>query len=150
MTSQPVFELKQHWMATSVLAGGNGSGKKMSIRVYQDRVECNSPGAFSKGSTETIRWDQVAQVVIQEGVAFNGLTVETNGGGGFSVTGFNKGEVQAAKEFIDNRLAEVGATSASSSTGTALASEIAALADLHSKGVLSDDEFAAAKARLFL
>ena len=120
----------------------------MSIRVYGDRVECNSPGMFSRGRTDTIRWDQVAQVVIEEGVAFNGLTVETNGGGGFSVTGFNKDEVRAAKSFIDERVAEARSMSTASTTGAALAAELAALAELHSKGVLSDEEFAAAKARV--
>jgi hypothetical protein len=121
------------------------------VRVYDDRVECLRPGVISRGLTETIRYEQVAQVLVTRGLAFSKLAVQSNGGGGFAIDGLKKDEADAAKELIDERVAryraDITTTRAPVNSG-GLADQLTQLASLRESGALSEEEFQQAKARL--
>jgi hypothetical protein len=61
----------------------------------------------TRGTTDTIRYEQIAQVLIDRRVMWSSRRVETNGGGGFTVGGLKKDPADAAKELIDQRVARV-------------------------------------------
>ncbi len=130
--------------------GSNKARQPMTLRVFEDRVECRTPGLLTRGTLETIHYGQIAQVAIDRRVTWSKLAVETNGGGGFAIGGLKKTDAEAAKALIDERVAQVRSsvpTSAPEST-TSVADELAKLSVLRDSGALTEEEFAAAKARL--
>jgi len=122
--------------------------KMMTLRVFADRVECTQPGLVGSGTTESIRYEQIAQVFIDRGLRWNRLAIETTGGGGFGIAGINRGDADAAKALIEERIERSRAPVAAPTAAPSIADQIAQLAALRDSGALSDEEFAAAKARL--
>jgi predicted acylesterase/phospholipase RssA len=110
------------------------------LSIFDDRVECRQPGVIKRGPTETIRYQQVAQVVVHRGVLWSGLTVETIAGGGFRIDGLRKKDAEAAKAALDSRVA--------SASGPDHGAQLEKLKSLYAAGVLTDTEFAAAERRL--
>jgi hypothetical protein len=143
---QPLLTAREKLMSVS-----DGGRRTMTLRVYDDRVECTKPGLLTRGATDTIRYEQIAQVVVDRRIMWSKLAVETNGGGGFQIAGLNKDEADTAKTLIDERVARLQtATAATHATDTAppIATQLAQLGALRESGVLTDDEFAVAKTRL--
>ncbi|HVS84224.1 MAG TPA: SHOCT domain-containing protein [Gaiellaceae bacterium] len=121
----------------------------MWLRVYDDRVECQKPGVWTRGSTDTIRYEQMAQVIVARGMVWSSLSVETNGGGGFKIDGLKKDDADRAKALMDDRIALVHQERGSTTPATpAIADQLAQLAALRESGALTDDEFSQAKSRL--
>jgi len=42
------------------------------------------------GATDTVRYEQIAQVLIDRGFKWSRLAIESTGGGGFVIAGLNK------------------------------------------------------------
>lgn len=91
------------WIVAERRKGGAGASR--TLRVLDDTVECTHPGSIRKGSTQTIRYDSVAQVVLTEGFFWSEIAVETRGGAGIVLGGLNKREATEAKNLIDQRVA---------------------------------------------
>jgi hypothetical protein len=140
----PLLLLKE-----SSLSFHNEARQPMTLRVFEDRVECTKPRLFARGSTDTIRYEQIAQVIVHRGLAWNALAVETNGGGGFRIGGLKKHEAEQAKAAIDERVGRLRQQSgATASASPSLVEQLAQLSALRDSGALTEDEFAAAKKRL--
>jgi hypothetical protein len=122
--------------------------KMMTLRVFEDRVECTQPGLVGSGSTDSVRYDQIAQVFIDRGLRWSRLAIQTTGGGGFGIAGINKNEAETAKALIEERIARSRTSGPAPAVAPSIADQITQLAALHDSGALSDEEFAAAKARL--
>jgi hypothetical protein len=115
------------------------------VLVFEDRIEERDPG-FLKTRSQTVRYEQVAQVAMKTGVAFSEITIETTGGGTIRARGLSKGDAQKAKELIDERVAR--ARTGPAPAASSVADELAKLATLREQGVLSTEEFEAQKGRL--
>src|SRR4051794_11824421 len=149
MSASPLLMLREHTLSF------NESRQPMTLQVYEDRVECTKPRLIAKGSTDTIRYEQVAQVVIHQGLVWSALAVETNGGGGFRIGGLKKEAASQAKAAIDEGVARLRTTSRidavptpSATPSPSIAGELATLRELHEAGALTEAEFAAAKGKL--
>jgi Short C-terminal domain len=145
--SEPLMTVKEH------LRSGQGLGtlSRSTITLYDDHVECATPGMLGSGGTDSIRYEQIAHVVVNRGVRWATLGVQTTGSGGFAVGGLKKDEAEAAKRLIDERVAAARAPApvvVTQAAAPGLAEQIAQLAALRDSGVLSEEEFAASKARL--
>lgn len=129
---------------------GQGARRMMTLKVFDDRLECTQPSLVGGGSTDAIMYEQIAQVVIHRGLRWSQLEVLNTGGGGFGIAGLNKKDADAAKAFIEEQIARVRSrgTTGSQQPGASLAEQMAQLTALRESGALTDDEFAAAKARL--
>jgi hypothetical protein len=121
------------------------SRQPMSLRVFEDRVECTKPRLIARGSTDTIRYEQIAQVIVHQGLVWSALAIETNGGGGFRIGGLKKHLAEEAKAAIDAHVAQV---QASTTPPASLAEQLVQLTSLRDSGALSEAEFGAAKKRL--
>jgi hypothetical protein len=146
---EALISLRQRYAARYV-AGATRKGLAAWVRVYDDRIEYQKPEVIARGTTETLRYEQVAQVIVRRGALYSELAVQSNGGGGFLINSLNKDEADAAKRLIDERVALIGDQQVFDSTpeSPSLASEITRLAALKESGALSDEEFAVAKTRL--
>ncbi len=71
-------------------------------------------------------------------------------GGGAYMAGKHMANAQAAQQYQDSaqQQAQQAPVPAPRAAGPSMADQLNQLADLHNQGVLSDDEFAAAKAKL--
>lgn len=129
---------------------GQGMRKMMTLRVYDDRIECTQPGLVGGGSTDAIRYEQIAHVLINRGLRWSELAVQTTGGGGFGIAGLNKGDADTAKTLIEERIARSRSQAhpAPVSAAPTMAEQIAQLAALRDSGALTEEEFTASKARL--
>jgi Short C-terminal domain len=138
----PLYTLKESSWSR---ADTQGRGSRI-LRVFKDRVEYVQPRLIAKGTSEVIRYEQIAQTRLHEHLVFAGIQIETNGGGGFRIDGLNKAQARAAKAAIDERIAALRDRVQQGSSG--LSEELANLERLRQSGVLSEDEFVAAKQRL--
>jgi hypothetical protein len=120
----------------------------MSLRVFEDRVECTKPRLIARGSTDTIRYEQIAQVVVNRGLTWSALAVETNGGGGFRIGGLKKDRADEAKAMIDERVARLREASMPVGPSASLVEQLAQLAALRDSNALTEEEFVAAKSQL--
>jgi hypothetical protein len=143
MSRDPIMTLQEAFRP------GQGVRKMMKLRVFEDRVECTQPGLVGHGATTSVRYEQIAQVVVERGLRWSRLAVETTGGGGFQIAGLAKDDAEAAKSFINERLHLARSHSVSQPVVTSsMAEQIAQLAGLRDSGALTDEEFVTAKARL--
>jgi beta-xylosidase len=144
----PLLELKENTFAMALDTNSEWR-REMTLRIFNDRVECVRPGAVTRGTTDTIRYEQIAQVMVDRRTIWSSLIVETNGGGGFTIRGLRKDPADKAKALIDERVARVREHSTQVvGVPTSLAHEISNLAALHQSGALTSDEFPAAKKQL--
>ena len=127
---------------------GQGMRKMMTLRVFEDHVECTQPGLVGGGTTDSVRYEQIAQVFVDRGLKWSRLAIQTTGGGGFGIAGVSKSDADAARTLIDERIARSRNPVPAPTAAPAIADEIARLAALRDSGALSEDEFAVAKARL--
>src|SRR3954471_15437801 len=100
---EPLFVLKESsWSRLDT----EGRGSRL-LRVFDDRIEHPKPRLIAKGTSEVIRYEQIAQTLLHERLVFPALEIETNGGGGFRIDGLKKETARAAKAAIDERMAAV-------------------------------------------
>jgi len=148
--SKPLMELKEH-KRLSGTGQALGIFSRSTIVLYDDHVECTAPGMLSSGGTDSIRYEQIAQVMVDSGFRWATLAVQATGSGGFAVGGLKKDEAEAAKRLIDERISAARAPApvvVTQAGPPALAEQLAQLAALKESGALSEEEFTASKARL--
>ena len=144
---EPLMTLKEH------LRSGQGLGtlSRSTITLYEDRVECVTPGMLGSGGTDSIRYEQIAHVMVDRGLRWATLAVQTTGSGGFSVGGLKKDEADAAKRLIEERVSAARAPTpvvVAQTAAPGLGDQLAKLAALRDSGALTEEEFATSKARL--
>jgi len=124
------------------------------VRVYRDRIEERRPRRIpGREITQTIRFDQVAQVAMKRGLMWSSLVAESTGGHQIVLEGLPRKQADEAKAQIESRIAAYrrGSESearAGAAAPTSAGDELARLADLRGRGALTDEEFAAAKRSL--
>ena len=143
MSDEPILKIK-----ASRITGSNRVFPS-EIRVYDDRVEEHKPGPLRQRN-QGIRFNQVAQVSIRRGIPWATLTIESTGGHMISVGGLSRSDADRAKAEIQARLggAVVDDEPDASVTSTSATDELARLAAMKEQGLLTDEEFAAAKKSL--
>ncbi len=144
MADGPVVQYTATILGTD--RSGSNNGLPQVLSIFADRVECRKPGMIKHGTTDVIRYPQVAQVLIHRGVFWSGLSVETNGGGGFRIDGLKKKDAEAAKTEIDRRVS--AAYGQQQESRTDIVAQLEKLTSLHQAGRLTDAEFASAKQQL--
>ena len=145
----PLYEFK-----ASRLKGGRMFSPNV-IRVWSDRVEEHEHHAVRKTGTETISFQQVAQVKLAKGLHWADVTVESTGGHTITLNGLPKADADRVKALIDNAVNEtrrgdaVGTVPAApAATHTSAADEILKLVALRDSGAITEEEFQAHKAKL--
>jgi len=130
---------------TSQAAKGNrlNPGK---LGLYPDRIVYVSQPKLTKVKTQSAKYEQIAQVYIEDGMAFTTLIIETTGGDKIEIPGLKINTANEASRLIKDEV-EKKAQPAKIPAGSDLAAEIERLATLHAGGILTDEEFTAAKAK---
>jgi hypothetical protein len=124
------------------------------IRVWPDRVEEYEHHALRKKETRTISYQQVSEISLARGLVWSDISIESTGGKSFMLEGIPKADAERVKGLLDNAVAAAkGGTSTSPPTAASppaldLADQLRKLAELRDQGILTDDEFAAQKAKL--
>lgn len=111
------------------------------------RISLESQPKLTMVKTQDATYEQIAQVYTEDGLTHATLVIETTGGDKIEVLGLQIGTANEASGLIRDAV-EKQAQSAKPSGGTNLAAEIEKLAALHAEGLLSDEEFSAAKKRV--
>lgn len=119
------------------------------LLIFEDRVEMHDPG-FLKTEVKTVRYPQIAGVRIEGRVLRGDVIIESTGGDKISVPKLPRGEAQAARDLIQQKMAERDAPSpvASEAARSYVADQIRKLADLREAGILTEEEFESKKAEL--
>jgi Short C-terminal domain/Bacterial PH domain len=127
---------------------GMGTLSRGAILIYDDHVELTTAGLGA--GRDSLRYEQIAQVMVDRGFRHATLTIQTTGGGGISVGGLNKAEAEAGGRLIEEQIAAVhsGGHAASQPAALTIPEQIRQLAALRDSGALTDDEFSSSKARL--
>lgn len=146
---EPVLIFRASRMATRG-RGLAAAALPVEHAIFEDRVEERTPGLLGRRKSQSIRFAQVAQVAMKRGLPFCRLTIESTGGHSIVVEGLTRVNADRAKEEVDTRmrLAAGMETGADSLRSTATSEELARLADLKERGLLTEEEFAAAKKSL--
>ncbi len=131
---------------TSQLAKGNrmNAGK---LGLYSDRIVYVSQPKLTRVKKQDATYEQIAQVYTEDGLTHATLVIETTGGDKIEVLGLQIGTANEASRLIQDEV-EKKAQSVTTPPSADLAGEIAKLAALHEDGVLTDEEFSAAKKRM--
>jgi hypothetical protein len=143
MSDEPVMRLKASRIADRAVFPNE-------IRIYEDRVEEHKPGVVRRKS-QSITFKQVAQVSLKRGIPWATLTIESTGGHTINVTGLSRSEANEAKAAIEARLGRAiddQPVTTSATDPTTTAAELARLGELKQQGLLTEEEFAAAKKSL--
>jgi hypothetical protein len=113
-----------------------------TLRLHDDRVEHAKPGILARTRTLTIRLEQVAEIALDRRMIWSSVTVDTTGGGGFTIHGLRRQQGDLAKRELESRIAEAHARES-------LAESLERLGRLKAEGLLTDREFSAAKDAVF-
>ena len=116
--------------------------RRETVRIHEDHVEHARPGLLARTRTITIRYEQVAQVALDRRMVWSSLSVETTGGGGFVIHGLRHRQADAAKRELDSRISAAHARES-------VAEALERLGGLKEKGLLTEQEFSAAKGAVF-
>lgn len=116
--------------------------RRETLRVHPDRIEHAKPGYVGRTRTVTVRYEQVSEVALDRRLVWSSIHVETTGGGGFAIHGLRRRLGDVAKREIDDRVQAVHAKES-------LAEALERLGRLKAEGLLTPDEFAAAKQTVF-
>ena len=145
----PVLEIR-----ASRFAGGRLITPNV-VRIWNDRVEEYEHHAVRRKNTKSVNYAQVAQVVINRGLRWTTLSVESAGGHRITILGLNKSRAQEIKQMLDQKVHTVkvgihvaAVPTAPSNQADSVVDQLTKLADLRDRGVLSEDEFVAQKAKL--
>ncbi len=124
------------------------------IRVWPDRVEEYEFHALRKKETRTISYQQVSEVSLARGLVWSDISIESTGGKSFALQGVPKSDAERVKSLLDAAVAaaEGGSTGSPTASGSTavpdVADQLRKLAELRDDGILTDEEFAAQKAKL--
>ena len=122
------------------------------VRIWGDRVEEYEHHALLKKNTRAINYAQVAQVVMNKGLRWSDIHVESTGGHLIKLVGMKKAQASQAKTLLDEKVhaAKSPGRAAEPAAGPSLdvADQLRKMADLRDQGILTDEEFAAQKAKL--
>jgi hypothetical protein len=144
--SEPLYEFQASRLKGHRLFSPN------VIRVWPDRVEEYEHHAVRKKETRAISFLQVSEISLARGLVWSDIIVESTGGKSMELEGMPKADAERVKLLIDDavRVARGGGAAASASVVAApdLADQLQKLAGLRDQGILTDDEFAAQKAKL--
>jgi len=113
-----------------------------TIRIHDDRVEHAKPGFVARTRTATVRYEHVAQIALDRRLFWSSLSVETTGGGGFTIEGLRRDGADTARRELEGRIAAVHARESVSEA-------LDRLGRLRENGLLTDREFVAAKGAVF-
>ena len=127
------------------------------LLVFEDRVDLHEPGVF-KSTSQTMRYDQIAQVATKAGWFSADLVIESRGGGTIYVRKVGKADADRVREFINERLGRPVVSQviertepvpvASASGNPDIPDQIRKLAELRDAGILTEEEFEAKKQSL--
>ncbi len=99
----------------------------------------------------TIGIDKIAQVNVAHGLIFSEILVINKGGEeNVKVTGLAREDASNAKRCIQSLMSEAERLPKAASSSVTVAAGLQECADLYSQGLLSEDEFLAAKKRLLV
>ena len=128
----------------------------MSCEFWPDRIEEYEHHAIKKKETRAISFQQVSEVSLSRGLVWSDVIVESSGGRSMALEGMPKADAERVKTLIDEAVhsAKGGNGASLSPVATVpaaapdLADQLQKLAALRDQGILTDDEFAAQKAKL--
>ena len=125
------------------------------IRVWPDRIEEYEHHAVRKKETRAIAFQQVSEVSLSRGLVWSDISVESTGGKSMALEGMPKADAERVKALIDDAVHAAKGGSGHVPIGAApvaaapdVADQLQKLAALRDQGILTDDEFAAQKAKL--
>ena len=120
------------------------------VRVWSDRIEEYQRHVVLKKDTEAINYRQVAQVKLARGLVWSDITVESTGGHEITLDGVPKAEAEHVKTLIDSAVeaVRIGTMQAAPVAPSSAADELAKLGALVTAGLLTPEEYAAAKAKV--
>lgn len=116
--------------------------RRETLRIHADRVEHAKPGILARTRTVSVRFEQIAEIVLDRRMLWSSLTVETTGGGGFTIHGLRRPQGDVAKRELERGIAEMHAAES-------LAEALDRLGRLKAEGLLTEQEFVAAKGAVF-
>ncbi|HEX6700957.1 MAG TPA: hypothetical protein VF101_09530 [Gaiellaceae bacterium] len=116
--------------------------RRETLRVHEDRVEHAKPGLLARNRTVTIRFEQVAEIALDRRMLWSSLSVETTGGGGFTIHGLPRRQGDVAKRELETRIAD-------KHERESLSEALDRLGRLRAEGLLTEHEFVAAKRAVF-
>ena len=120
------------------------------LLVHEDEVEVIQPGLFKENKQRT-RYEQIAQVVVRQGLFFATLVIESTGGHTMLVESMWKQPAEEARSVIQERMhiASAARTFPSASESMPIQEsiplQIRALAELKDAGIVTEAEFEAKK-----
>jgi len=124
------------------------------IRVWPDRIEEYEHHVVLKKGTQAINFAQVAQVQVRRGLRWSNLRVESTGGHTITMVGMQKAECERVKTMVDDAVHRaknpqpVVIASQNAAPAIDVADQLTKLAALRDRGVLTEEEFQAQKAKL--
>jgi len=157
----PGFTPKQNWVHKIV-------GPLGQLEVFEDKVTITATGVTGflmrglKG-TKTIPFHSISAIQFKRGGAVRGFIqftipggIESNRGAFDAVVDENtflfdeesNTEAEIVRSYIESRMKEIRTPKPAKSQATSLGDELTKLATLKSQGLLTDEEFQAAKKRL--
>lgn len=131
------------------------------ILIFEDHLELHDVG-FLKKTIESLRYEQIAQVVLKRGILWSELWIESRGGKSITAKGLSKEEAEEAKSTIHELMGQVAGARGSAPWGTRgavpaggetkspssvpdIPEQIRKLAELRDVGAISNEEFEAKK-----
>ena len=94
-------------------------------------------------------YEGIAQVNISRGILTSDITIINKGGSdNLTIKALNKSKAEKAKKLIQKKIEEAKLQSGNTISVTSGADEIAKLADLKEKGILTEDEFQSKKKQI--
>jgi hypothetical protein len=116
--------------------------RRETIRIHRDRIDHAKPGIVARTRTVTVRFEHIAEIVLDRRMLWSSLSVETTGGGGFTIHGLRRLHGDLAKRELERGIAEMHAAES-------LADALDRLGRLKTEGLLTEQEFVAAKGAVF-
>ena len=143
---EPGEEVKAHVFGTQCDPPTSKSGKVAGALAVTDRRFLFVGKSIASKKVHGIPLDTVTSVELNKGAMFSHVQVTLAGSYENFLVKYKEAEqfVQVAQSSLASAHSGGGQAPAAAS----MADEIAKLADMHQQGLLSDEEFAAAKARL--
>jgi hypothetical protein len=123
---------------------GSASSLKVpaALRVYEDAVEVTQFGLGGQ-NTRSMRYDQIAQVIVRKSMFRATLVIESSGGHTMLVESMTKQDAEDACALIRERAEYAVSSSTGSASGSAsdVPAQIRELAQLMEEGIITKEEF---------
>jgi hypothetical protein len=125
------------------------------IRIWPDRVEEYEFHALRHKQTRAISYQQVSEVKLARGLVWSNIAIESTGGRSVAMEGIPKADADRVKGLLDNAVLTargggfaVAPQYAPPPPTIDVADQLRKLAELRDQRVLTEEEFAAQKAKL--